>query len=65
MNNTTTINSFNKENSNITKMKAQYHRIMTTITNGILKFEPTIKIPIGADNTFFTVNTFSRINFFP
>ena len=64
MNNKTIVNTFNSYNSNISKTKAQYQQIMTTITNGILKFEPMIKIPMMTNHTFFTVITFSYINSF-
>ena len=42
MNNTTIIDTFNSDNSNITKIKAQYCQIMETITNGILKLNPRL-----------------------
>ena len=64
MNNTTIIDPFNSDNSNIANIKTQHCQIKKTITNGILKFKPTIKQPIVADNIFFTVITFNRINSF-
>ena len=39
MNNTTIINPFNIDNSNITNIKAQHRQIMTTTRDKILKFE--------------------------
>ena len=39
MNNTTIINLFNIDNSNITNIKAQHRQVMTTIRDRILKFE--------------------------
>ena len=50
--NNTTVNTLNSDNSNIAKIKTQHRQIMATITNGILKFEPMIKIPIVANYTF-------------
>ena len=64
MNNATIINTFNSDNSSIAKIKTQHRQIMTAIANGNLKFEPMITKQIVADNTFFTVITFSRINSF-
>ena len=46
------------------KIKTQNCQILTTIINGILKFKPMNKKAIGADNTFFTVNTFSGLKSF-
>ena len=40
MNNTTTENSFNDDNSNINNIKTQQCQIMTTLTNVILKLSP-------------------------
>ena len=37
---------------------------MATITYKILKFEPKTKKPVVTNYTFFTVITFSNINFF-
>ena len=62
MNNTTIIKTFTRDNRNIANFKTQHCQIMTTIENGISKFETMIKISIVADNTFFTTVTFSRIN---
>ena len=62
MNNTTIIKNFTRDNRNIADFKTQHGQIMTTIANGISKFETMIKISIVADNTFFTTVTFSRIN---
>ena len=52
-NNTTAINTFNSDNSNITKIKTQQIEIMHMI-----------KKPIVADNILFTVITFSHMNCF-
>ena len=62
--NTATINTFNSENSNIAKIKIKHCQNMTTITNGIFKFEPVIKKPIVANYTFLTAITFSNISSF-
>ena len=64
INNAAIINAFNSDNSIIANIKAQHYQVMATITNRMLKFKPMIKKPIMADNTFFTVITFSRINSF-
>ena len=64
MNTTTTINTFDSDNNNITNNKTQHRQIMTTIADRILKFEPMIKNPIVANYTFFTINTLSWINSF-
>ena len=64
MNYTAISNTFNSDNTNITNIKTLRRKIMTTITNRILKLKPMIKKPIVADNIFFTVITFSRINLF-
>ena len=61
MNNTAIINTFNSDNSNIASIKTQHQQILTTITNGFVKFEPMIKMSIVIDNTFFTVIHFSNI----
>ena len=45
------------------KIKTQNRQIMTTITNGILKFEPMIKLPTVANYIFFTVLTFNKMNY--
>ena len=63
MNNTTVINTFNCDNSNITYIKTQHCQIMATITYRILKFELMIKKPIVTNYTFFTAITFSNINY--
>ena len=63
MNNITIINTFNSANSNVTNIKTQHCSIMGTITKGILKFEPMIKIPIVANYAFFTVNTLMEHQF--
>ena len=63
-NNTTMINPFNNNNRKIANNKTQHCQIMTTITNRILKLKSMIRKSIVADNTFFTVITFSRINSF-
>ena len=43
MNNTTIINSFNSDDSNITKIKMQHRQIVATITYRILKLGAMIK----------------------
>ena len=40
MSDTTIINSFNNNNSNISRIKTQHRQIMGTITNGILNLSP-------------------------
>ena len=50
MNNATIINTFNSDNSNITKI--QHSHIMATITNGIWRFKSMIKIPILTNYRF-------------
>ena len=59
------MNTFNIDDSNITKIKIQHCQITTTITkkNRVLKFKPMIKKSVVADDTFFTIITFSRINY--
>ena len=52
MNNTIIINTFNSDNDNIVKIKAQYCQIMKNITNGILKLETIMKILIVANYTY-------------
>ena len=64
MKDTSMINFFNSGNRNIAKIKSQHHQVITTITSEIMKLKPTIKIPIVTNDTFFTVITFSEINFF-
>ena len=59
INKTAIINTFNSEKSNVTDIKPQYRQFMTTIKKRILKFKPMIKMPITADNTFFTVISFT------
>ena len=54
------INTFNSDNNNIANIKAQHQQTMTTIKNRFLKFEPMIKIPIVAGDSFFIVITFSN-----
>ena len=60
MNNTAIINVFNN-NSNSGHQKIQNQKIIATITNRFLKFKSMIKIPIMADNTFFTNIIFRNI----
>ena len=60
INHTTTINTFNSDNSNITKINIQHHQVMTTIKNRILKFKPIIKIPI-AGNYYFWLHQLNSI----
>ena len=64
MNNTAIITTFNSDNINIVNIKKQHCRIIRIIRIRILKFKSMIKKTIVADNTFFTVITFSRINSF-
>ena len=61
VNKTRIINTFNSDNRNIANIKTKHCKIMTTITNRILKFELKIKKPIVTDNAFFTVITFRNI----
>ena len=63
-NNARIINIFSNDNSNVANIKTQYHQIMTTIENGILKFEPMINKSIVANYTCFTVFTFNNNNSF-
>ena len=58
MNNTRIINTFNTDNSNIANIKNNI------ITKRFLKLKLTIKIPIVANYTFFTVINYSNINSF-
>ena len=60
MNNTAIINTFNN-NSNSGHQKIQNQKIIATIANRFLKFKSMIKIPIMADNTFFTNIIFRNI----
>ena len=62
MNNTTKLNAFNSDSSNIANIKAQHQQIMTTIINIFLILKPMIKMVIKY--IFFTVFTFSKINSF-
>ena len=55
MNNTTTSHTLKSDNSNIASIKTQHHKIMTTITYRILKFEPKIKKSIVTNYTLLTV----------
>ena len=64
MNNTTIINIFNSDNSNIVYIKTQNRQIMTNIAYRILNFEPTIKKSIETNHALFAVVTFSRTNSF-
>ena len=64
MNNTTIINTFNIDNSNIANINSQHRQLMTTITYEILNFEPMIKKPIVTNYTFFPAVTFININSF-
>lgn len=41
--NTTIINTFNSDNSNLANIKTHHQKIMTTIANTFLKFEPIIE----------------------
>ena len=63
MSDTTVINIFKSDNSNITYIKTQHCQIMVTITYRILKFEPMIKKLILINCIFFTVITFSNTAF--
>ena len=64
MNNTTIINIFNCDNSNITRSKTLHLPVMTTITDIILKLKSMVKNPIVNNHTFFTVITYININTF-
>ena len=55
MNNKTTINIFNSDNSNIAYIKTQNRQIMATIAYRILKFETMSKKPIVTNYAFFTI----------
>ena len=63
VNKTTITNTFNSDNSNIAKIKTQHRQIMTTVTNGLLKFKFMIKRPVMANYTFFFVITLCNIYF--
>ena len=43
MTNTTIINTFNSDNSNIAYINTEHCQIMTTIADRMLKFKPMIK----------------------
>ena len=59
--NITKINiTLNSDNSNIAKTRTQHRQIMATITNGVFKFYPIIKISIVANHLIFTVITLVR-----
>ena len=62
MKDTSMINFFNSGNRNIAKIKSQHHQVITTITSEIMKLKPMI--PVVTNDTFFTVITFRKINFF-
>ena len=64
MNNTTIINIFESDNSNIAYINNLHCQIMTTIAYRILKFESIIKKPVMANYTSFAVVTSSKINSF-
>ena len=64
MSDTTIINNFNSDDSNIAYIKTQNLQIMATLAYRILKFEPMIKKLIVTNHAFFTGITFSRINSF-
>ena len=51
MNNTTIINIFNSDNSNIAYINTLHCQIMTTIVYRILKFESMIKKPIVTNHS--------------
>ena len=64
MNNTTIINLFSSNNSNIPNIVANMHQqIMKTITDRILKPKLIIKKPIVAHHTFFIALTFGKISY--
>ena len=58
MDNTTTINIFNSDKSNIGYDKAQNYQIMATIANRILAFESMITKPIVENHALFIFITF-------
>ena len=64
MNNTTIINIFNSNNSNVDYIKTQNCQTMTTRPNRILKLESMINKSIVANHAFAPVVTFGKINFF-
>ena len=53
--NTTIINIFNSDNSNIAYIKTQHCHIMTIITYIILKFESMIKKPIVTNDSLLSL----------
>ena len=59
VNNTTTINNFNSDKSNIANSKTQYRQIMRTVKSKLM-----IKKPVVTDKAFFTDINFSQINSF-
>ena len=63
MNNTTIMNIFNRDNSNIAYINTKHCQIMATIAYRILKFESMIKKRIVANHAWF-VSTFSKVNSF-
>ena len=65
INNATTINTFNSDDSDVANIKTQHRQTPTTITNGILIFESMIKKTILVSYTSFTIITFTNINYFP
>ena len=64
MNNTTIINTFNCDDSNIANIKTQHGQVMTTITNRILKFKPKIKKKNDSRQSILYCYYFSRDQFF-
>ena len=61
MSNTTIINTFYRDNSNITKIKTQHRQIMASIINRIVKFKPMIKRAIVTNYTFYTAYILLRL----
>ena len=53
-----------RDDRNMANIKTQHHQIVTTITNRFLKMKPMVKVPVMANNAFFTAITFSKIGFF-
>ena len=64
MNNTTIINTFNSDNSNITNINTKLLKIMTTITGITLKYKKMIAKTVVKNLTLCTVIIFSRIKSF-
>ena len=60
----TTISTFYSDDNNIANINILYQQIMTTIPSRMLLFKPIIKKPIVINHTFFTTNTFSKMNSF-